>query len=461
MGVSISQWRSAIGYHSCTSTKPPKQYKSCSSSMKTSGTKIGIFYLITTLLGIFSLLTICIYSTAHLSTIGTASTWPPSTPPTTLQTLWSAFPPAVWLYTSSSPFSPAPWSPSLSTAWPSSNLHNCRLAILSHFYPAPWLCSWTSTFPTTSSSPWSPPWPSGSTPTAAIKSAKSWLTRKKKNKLVRAKTGNRQNRGIKLAHWNAGSAHLTNKMHEIEQVVSENRPHLLGISAANFRRGHDIEEVQLEEYDLILSKTFDNDQLQISKQQSLVGKVREDLMSDQFSSVWVEIGLPGKNKILVCQLYREWRYMGQSDRGEHSKSIGEQMRRWVIFLDQWEMALATGKEVIVLGDYNLDFLKFNSAGVLQPLVDTMLQRIYPHGVIQCVQGPTHSWPGQTPSGIDHIYTNVPEKLSQVQVKVCGSSDHRLILATRYARNIKQNIRYCKNAHIKTLIRKNSYRRLRT
>ena len=304
----------------------------------------------------------------------------------------------------------------------------------------------SSTFPTTSSSPWCPTWPSGSTPTAVIKSAKSWLSRKKKNKLVRAKTGNRQNRGIKLARWNAGSTHLTNKMHEIEQVVSENRPHLLGISEATFRRGHEIEEVQLEEYDLILSKTFDNDQLQISrvvcyKHQSLVGKVREDLMSDQFSSVWVEIGLPGKSKILVCQLYREWRYMVQC---EHSKSIGEQMRHWVFFLDQWEMALATGKEVIVLGDCNLDFLKFNNAGVLQPLVDTMLQRIYPLGVIQCVQGPTHRWPGQTPSVIDHIYTNVPEKLSQVQVKVCGSSDHRLILATRYARNIKQNIRYCKN-----------------
>ena len=92
--------------------------------------------------------------------------------------------------------------------------------------------------------------------------------------------------------------------------------------------------------------------------------------------------------------------------------------------------------------------KFGNAGVLQPLVETMLQRIYPHGVVQCVQGPTHSWPGQTPGGLDHIYTNVPEKLSQVQVKFCGSSDHRLILATRYAKNLRQNIRYCKKRSYK-------------
>ena len=165
-------------------------------------------------------------------------------------------------------------------------------------------------------------------------------------------------------------------------------------------------------------------------------------MSDKFSSIWLELGLPGKKKFLICQLYREWRYMGQDDRGQQSNTIQEQLRRWVIFLDQWDRALTTGKEVIVMGDCNIDHLKFSRAGSLQPLVDAMLERIYPHGVVQCVQGVTHSWPGQNPSGLDHVYTNAPEKLSPVQVKVCGSSDHRFILATKYAKNIKEKIRYC-------------------
>ena len=69
---------------------------------------------------------------------------------------------------------------------------------------------------------------------------------------------------------------------------------------------------------------------------------------------------------------REWRYLGQPNRGEYSATINEQLRRWVIFLDQWERALQTGKEVIVLGDINLDFLKFDRAGILQPLVDAMV-----------------------------------------------------------------------------------------
>ena len=133
---------------------------------------------------------------------------------------------------------------------------------------------------------------------------------------MRARNGNRQNRGIQIAHWNARSAHLPNKMNEIEYAVSEHYPHLLGISESNLKRVHDIQNVQLQDYDLIVSKTLENDQLQVSrvvcyKHQSLVGKVREDLMSDEFSSIWLQIGLPGKRKFLVCQLYREWRYLGQ------------------------------------------------------------------------------------------------------------------------------------------------------
>ena len=126
----------------------------------------------------------------------------------------------------------------------------------------------------------------------------------------------------------------------------------------------------MEHYDLVLSSTIENDELNISriacyKYSSMVGNVRDDLMCDKFSSIWLELGLPGKKKFLVCQLYREWQYMGQAD--NISRSIPQQMARWLIFLDQWERALESGKEVIVMGDTNLDHLKFNDAGQLQPV----------------------------------------------------------------------------------------------
>ena len=254
-----------------------------------------------------------------------------------------------------------------------------------------------------------------------------------------------------MAHWNAGSAHLHNKMDELQEVVADLHPHVLGISEANFRKTHTLEDVQIQDYDLVLSKMIENDRFGVSrvvcyKHQSLIGKVRDDLMDDSFSSIWLELGLPRKKKFLICQLYREWQYLGQVDNA--SKSIPEQLARWTIFLDQWQRALDSGKEVIVMGDFNLNHFKFTDAGQLQPLVDLLIEDIYPHGVQQCVQGATRSWPGQPDSCIDLLYTNTPEKIGQVQTQVRGASDHRIVFVNKHAKNIKENIRYVKKRSYK-------------
>ena len=157
------------------------------------------------------------------------------------------------------------------------------------------------------------------------------------NQLAKATTDNRSNRGIKIAHWNAGSAHLHNKMDDLESVIADFKPHILGVSEANFKREHSLDEVQIKDYELVFSKSIEDDQLKVSrvvcyKHQSMVGKVRTDLMDREFSSIWLELGLPRKKKFLVCQLYREWQYLGQADNS--SRSIPEQLARWSIFLNK-------------------------------------------------------------------------------------------------------------------------------
>ena len=84
-------------------------------------------------------------------------------------------------------------------------------------------------------------------------------------------------------------------------------PHIIGISEANLLKNHDISEVQIAEYELITSTTMDNISLQYSrvvvyKHSSIISKVRKDLMSPDFSSIWLECGLPNKRKFLVCNL---------------------------------------------------------------------------------------------------------------------------------------------------------------
>ena len=82
---------------------------------------------------------------------------------------------------------------------------------------------------------------------------------------------------------------------------------------------------------------------------------------------------------------------------DHSTlDISEQLARWIIILEQWERALDTGKDVVVMGDFNLDFLSFHRTDLssssqahrMKPLVGEMFARVVPHGVKQCVVGPT-------------------------------------------------------------------------
>ena len=96
-----------------------------------------------------------------------------------------------------------------------------------------------------------------------------------------------------------------------------------------------------------------------------------------------------------------------------------------------------------MGDANLDFLKWNvcsqpgsqHSNRLQKLSNTMFDRIFPYGFVQLVQAPTRFWPGQEPSGLDHWYTNRPGKLSEIQIKNVGASDHRLITGTRFSKSV--------------------------
>ena len=77
---------------------------------------------------------------------------------------------------------------------------------------------------------------------------------------------------------------------------------------------------------------------------------------------------------------------------------------------------------------------------VKPLVDILFQRIFPLGVTQCVRTATRYWPGQQPSGLDHLYTTNPAKLSDVHTVCQGGSDHRLIIATRQSKTIRRSQR---------------------
>ena len=81
----------------------------------------------------------------------------------------------------------------------------------------------------------------------------------------------------------------------------------------------------------------------------------------------------------------------------------------------------------------------------------MFAKIFPHGVSQLVTVATRSWPGQEDAGLDHIYTNKPDKVSGVHAEFVGGSDHKLIKITRFSKSLQRNARYVRKRAFKNFV----------
>ena len=96
-----------------------------------------------------------------------------------------------------------------------------------------------------------------STPAATVF---PWTDSVQQNKIAHITSGNRgqRGRGIKCLYWNKGPSFLTNKQQDIESIKAANKPHILGLGEATFLHGHNVEDVQLQDYKLHMDSCVDN-----------------------------------------------------------------------------------------------------------------------------------------------------------------------------------------------------------
>ena len=231
----------------------------------------------------------------------------------------------------------------------------------------------------------------------------------------------------------------------------------------------DIKRVEFENYTLHTCSTIHNPELGVSRvvvytHNSLTVKRRPDLENDNISSIWLEVGHKGAQKILVGNIYREWQYMHQRDKA--SLSLNAQLTRWRCFIDSWKRALAEGREVLVLGDINIDSLTWGLDDIAamdkayrqKDLISLLFEEIFPLGVSQHVQVPTHiplhGRSGQGQACLDHVYTNRQEKLSEVSAHINGASDHKIIQVIRHTRKIIRTQRYIRKRSYKSFVSEN-------
>ena len=280
------------------------------------------------------------------------------------------------------------------------------------------------------------------------------LVRQISNHEMKIYNGNRV-KSIKLAHWNKGNSLLVSRMHEIKNLVECHSPQVIGISEANFSKDHNKNLVEIPDYELYLCPVagIEMHRIAVYCHKDLIVKPRPDLSSQNFSSIWLECNLPRQKKFLICNAYREW----QVPDVDGSLTVAEQLLRWQTFLLQWEKAAASGLEVLVMGDMNINHLNWQYQGQnaskqtnkLRPLINELFAKIIPYGFAQLVKVATRHFPGQVSTGLDHVYSNVPDKIQEVRALHWGGSDHMLILTVRRSRSYYSSPTY---------IRKRSYKR---
>ena len=131
---------------------------------------------------------------------------------------------------------------------------------------------------------------------------------------------------------------------------------------------------------------------------------RKDLMSELFSSVWLEI--KGKNqKILICIAYREFNDLVK----RNQMSLNEQLERWKLFKAQVEKA-SSESLILCMGDMNIDLEKLEeSTYYLKKLAEEHQSMIGECGLellnFGITWSRTHSDGNTIMSAIDQAFTN--------------------------------------------------------
>lgn len=276
----------------------------------------------------------------------------------------------------------------------------------------------------------------GSVRSKYSKNRSKWSPSQVSNKQMYTEQGNK---GMKIYHQNKGPSHLATRFVEIKQLVMVHNPDVLGLSEANLKATHDHKLVEIEGYTMLTTKAMENpssgwSRLVVYVKNTLSWKRRPDLENQVTADIWIEAALGRQKPVIIANIYREWGLAGQGG-DMSSRSDGAQVERWDTFTSSWENALGEDREVLVLGDVNFDRLRWDTStqgGCV--FTESLHEKILPLGVSQLLTSPSRIGPNmfgqQEESGLDHLYTNKPEKLVDIELKYNGLSDHKYIKLVR-------------------------------
>ena len=161
-----------------------------------------------------------------------------------------------------------------------------------------------------------------------------------------------------VMNLNKGDALLQNRIVQINNIISKYRPDIFSINELNLEKYDDTTPKQFPQYKL------ECDDLRKTDLMARTGLLihtntkysrRRDLETRGAAVVWIQISQRGKKIVLIQSIYRQFQMLSKPGTGTPQ----QQYQRWKSIVDKWSQASKEKKEIITLGNLNLNYLAWD------------------------------------------------------------------------------------------------------
>lgn len=229
-------------------------------------------------------------------------------------------------------------------------------------------------------------------------------------------------KGLHMCNLNI--RHILPKLDELKILMtSDKSPDIVGLCETFLTDSISENQLYIDDFDIIRKDRSNIEDksgggVMLYTRKSLCCKRRSEFETNQIESIWAEIAVRNSKSFLICSVYRP----PNSPSGWIDK-----------FEEEISMAQTTGLEIILMGDFNIEFRSCTN--------NKWLNLIQLFDLSQIIQQPTRVTE-KSSTLIDHVYTSNPENIIECFVPVYSISDHFPVCFTR-----KINSKIPKSKHV--------------
>ena len=216
-------------------------------------------------------------------------------------------------------------------------------------------------------------------------------------------------------------------------------------SESNSKPSDDLEG-SFPEYDIIMKNETNHPMARMTimvKKNTIQYEHIHNIQDDNIASLWLKVKLGHKKYIMIGGYYRQWRLPMETQIFD-SGSTKSQVERFSKFLNQVKRARQISPRLVVCGDINIDLsenrdqLDRPELKVLYPLYqDFRDEEDFTVMNKELTRFQIH----QKPSLIDHVLTNSPELIDNIETKPGIISDHKIVTCLVHSEELVENPRY--------------------